>query len=140
MQKILLIGLFILATQTTKAQTGVPDTLAYLQYIVANKSKFIGKPFSVLSDSLKIKIKFFFPFASIPHNKYKETSTSFAFYFPPTAEEIYLTYPHLDIIWRSPLNANQSRDLRSQFRAVGWNHQINSHYAANIIADIKVLE
>jgi hypothetical protein len=139
MKKILLILLVIIAT-STKAQTGVPDTLAYLQYIVANKSKFIGKPFSVLSDSLKIKIKFFFPFASIPHNKYKETSTSFAFYFPPTAEEIYLTYPHLDIIWRSPLNANQSDELLSQFRTVGWNHQINSHYAANIIADIKVLE
>lgn len=29
-----------------KAQTGVPDTLVYLQTIVANKTQYIGQPFS----------------------------------------------------------------------------------------------
>ena len=84
-----------------KAQTyGVPDTLSYLQSIVANKAQFTGQPFSVLLDSLKIQIKFFSPFGAIPHDKNKETSTSFAFYFPQTEDEMYLTYPKLRISWQ----------------------------------------
>lgn len=140
MKNIILILLITVATKNIKAQTGVSDTLAYLESIVANKTHFISQPFSVLRDSLKIQIKFYFPFAGNHYNKHKETSTSFAFYFPPTPEEIYLTYPHLEIYWQSPLNADQSRALRGQYRSIGWNQQIINHYSSHIIADIKVRE
>jgi hypothetical protein len=141
MKKIIIMLLVIATTNSLKAQTsGVPDTLAYLQSIVANKAQFVGQPFSTLMDSLQIQIKFYFPFASLPYDKAKETSTSFAFYFPPTAEEVYLTYPHLEIYWQLPPDAEQSRTLRSQYRSIGWNLQIANHYSSKIIADIKVRE
>jgi len=138
MKKLIFILLFFSATKTIKAQ--VPDTLAYLQSIVATKAQYIGQPFSVLMNNLQIQIKFYFPFASMHADKTKETSTSFAFYFPPTAEEIDLTYPHLEIYWLPSLNADQSRALRSQYRSVGWNQQIATHYSMGIIADIKLRE
>ena len=90
---LLFIALFAI-TKSNAQTTAVTDTLAYLKSIEANKALYIGQPFSVLMDSLKINIKFFSPFASIPYDKNKETSTSFSFYFPQNAEEIYLTYPN----------------------------------------------
>ncbi len=54
---MLIILLFVLTAfaKDAKSQTsGVPDTLAYLQSIVANKTQFIGQPFSVLKSSLNI--------------------------------------------------------------------------------------
>lgn len=139
--KIIIIVLFIFVTSTSpKAQMGVTDTLVYLKSIVQNKAQYIGQPFSKLKDSLQIEIKFYFPFASLPYDKIKETSTAFAFCFPPTEEEIYLTYPHLEIYWQTHVDAYQSRTLRSQYRTVGWNTIISDHYSANLIADIKVRE
>lgn len=88
---------------------------------------------------LQIQIKFFSPFAAIHHDKNKETSTSFAFYFPSSAEEIYLTYPHLKISWHTPLDAIQSSQLYTQYRSVGWFIPIASFYATGIIVDIKIL-
>jgi hypothetical protein len=128
-----------LATQTTKAQTGVPDTLAYLQYIVANKSKFIGKPFSVLRDSLKIKIKLFSPFAGIPQNMHKETSTSFAFYFRQSTADYYLSFPRLRVFWQPYLNATQSDQLFETLNGA-WVSPAISFYANAIVADINILE
>jgi len=141
MKKTILITLFIGTTIILKAQTsGVTDPLAYLQSIVANKTQFIGQPFKKLVDSLQIQIRFYFPFASLPYNKSKETSTSFAFHFPSTPNDIYLTYPHLEIYWYSALDADQSRALRRQYRSVGWNQQIANNYSSGIIRDIKVRE
>ena len=101
MKKILVIICITLLVfeKNTNAQSGVPDTLAYLQSIVANKAIYIGQPFSVLHRNLQVQIKFFQPFAAIHHDKTKETSTSFAFYFPSNADELYLTFPKLEMYW-----------------------------------------
>jgi len=77
------IGILIIAVislSKANAQTNIPDTLAYMKTIVANKNQFIGKPFSVLLDSLKIQIKFFSPCTDITSNIYKETSTRYSFF------------------------------------------------------------
>lgn len=140
MKKIFIILLVAVTSRNLNAQTGVPDTLAYLQSIVANKTQFIGQPFSVLRDSLKIQIKFFSIGRGIWYNTSKETSTDFAFYFPQTADEIYLTYPFLKIYWQTPLNANQSDTLWNNNNGGGWSAAVASFYASGIIADIKVRE
>ena len=60
MKKIILIILIITVAKNVSAQlNGVPDTLAYLQTIVANKAQYIGQPFSTLIDNLQIQIKHF---------------------------------------------------------------------------------
>lgn len=142
MKKIFLILVFstLAFLKNTRAQSPVTDTLAYLQTIVANKSFFIGKPFSVLQDSLKIQIKFFSPFGSIPHDKRKETSTSFSFYFPLTPDDMWLTYPKLRISWSPYLNADQSDLLYGQNNGGGWSPNVASFYATGIIADIRIRE
>jgi hypothetical protein len=140
MKKIIVIlCLLIVSRGSLKAQTGVPDTLAYLQSIVHNKAQYIGQPFSKLMDSLKIQIKCFSPFASLPYDMTKETSTTFGFYFPLNPEEMYLTYPRLKIIWQTALNANQSLTLYNQSNS-GWTPSVISFYTPAIIADIKILE
>lgn len=123
-----------------KAQNGVPDTLVYLKTIVDNKNNFVGKPFGVLVDSLKIKIKYFSPFAAEHKAKDKETSTSFSFYYPRTADEIYLTYPHIEIFWQTPLDAIQSDFLYTKFRFVGWHPEIARFYSTAIIDDLQIIE
>ncbi len=133
----LLFVIFTTTSSEVKAQ-GVPDTLAYLQSIVLNKANYIGQPFSVLQNHLQIEIKFFSPFGAIPHDKYKETSTSLGFYFPETAEEVYLTYPSLEIYWRPYLNAKQSGLLYSQYNVGGWSVEVANFYANGIISDIKI--
>jgi hypothetical protein len=142
MKKILIITFLILAISRTKGNaqtTGVSDTLAYLQTIVANKAQYIGRPFSELQSNLQIEIKFFSPFSAKRHRMNKETSTSFAFYFPLNAEQIYLTYPCLEIVWQTYLDANQSRQLYTQFNGGGWNPTMSSFYSSGIIADIRLL-
>ncbi|MFZ4770082.1 MAG: hypothetical protein ACOYLO_07855 [Ferruginibacter sp.] len=119
--------------------TGVPDTLAYLQTIVANKSQYIGQPFSVLLSNLQISIKFFSPFGSIPHDKTKETSTEFSFYFPQNANEIYLTYPSLRISWQPYLDNIHAHSLYNQYNG-GWVPTVVSYYTSGIIADIQIRE
>ena len=142
MKNIIIVIFFMLSafSKNVNAQTVPPisDTLSYLQSIVNNKSQYIGQPFSVLMDSLQIQIKFFSPFAGIHHDKTKETSTSFSFYFPTNHEEIYLTYPSLDIYWHPYLNSTQSHLLYSQYRTVGWCPTIKSFYSTGMIADIRV--
>lgn len=139
MKKILTILAFVLIAnlKTANAQ-GVPDTLAYLNSIVLNKNNYIGQPFSVLSNNLQIQIKFFSPFAAIHHKKNMETSTSFAFYFPLNENQIYLTYPSLEIYWQPYLNASQSSILYSQFDGGGWSSAVYDFYKNAIIADIIV--
>lgn len=142
MKKIFLIFLILSSAYIKKANaqtSGVPDTLVYLQTIVANKAQYIGQPFSTLLNNLQIQIKFFSPYASITYDNTKETSTSFSFYFPPTCEELYLTYPSLEIHWMPYLNYDQSRLLYSQYRTVGWAPAIATYYGSAIIADIRIL-
>ncbi len=144
MKKIIII-LFLLVSifkNDVKGQATPPvtDTLAYLKNIVNNKAQYIGQPFSALMNTLQIQIKFFSPLASTPYDKTKETSTSFSFYFPQTAEEIYLTYPILEVYWQPHLNANQSRVYYNNYNGGGWNATVNSFYSSGIIADIKVIE
>lgn len=140
MKKIFVVVFFIITASVNKTNAQVPDTLVYLQSIVANKSQFIGRPFSVLMDSLKIQIKFFSPFGAIHYDKNKETSTSFAFYFPHTSDEMYLTYPKLEIYWQPYLNASQSDILWENNNGGGWSPTVAAFYATGIIADIKVRE
>ena len=144
MKKLILLFLVfnLLTGFSLKAQTGVPDTLLYLKTIVQHKAHYIGQPFSKLLDSLQIQIKYFFPFAAIPHNSTKETSTSFSFFFPPTTDDLYLCFPMLDVTWLNPVNgdADQSRMLRNQCDSVGWNSVIINNYSSRIIGDIEVRE
>jgi hypothetical protein len=141
MKKTVLILIIIIITfaKNTKAQTGVPDTLAYLQSIVANKAQYIGQPFSVLQNNLQIQIKYFQPFAAIHYDKDKETSTSFAFYFPNNADEIYLTFPKLKIYWQPYLNITQSLGIAHGNRGV-WSSTAQAFYANGIIKDIQIRE
>jgi len=135
---ILALALTFTTRSSLKAQTGVPDTLAYLQTIVQNKAQYIGQPFSKLVDSLQIQIKLFFPFAELHHNRTKETSTGFSFFFTATADDLYLSYPMLEVVWQTPGDADQSEQLRKQYRNMGWNTVIANHYSARVIADIYI--
>ena len=57
MKNILIILIVLTGSlKQLNAQTGVHDTLAYLQTIVANKSQYIGQPFSKLMDRLTLPI------------------------------------------------------------------------------------
>lgn len=138
MKKIILILVVTLFVNRSQAQTyGVPDTFAYLQTLVANKSQFVGQPFSKLADSLKVQIKYFIPFASLPYDVTKETSTTFAFIKPASAEEIYLIYPCLKVSWYPFLNANQSRSL-FRYMGGGWFPDLAAFYSTGIVADIEI--
>ena len=141
--KIIIITLAISLSAVIKnadaQSTGVPDTLAYLQTIVANKAQYIGQPFSVLLNSLNIQIKFFTPLGNIPYDKTKETSTHFGFYFPNTVNEIYLTYPSLRISWLPYLNNIYAHSLYNQFSGA-WVPTVVSYYSDRIVADIQIRE
>ncbi len=142
MKNILIIGFIALISfsKNAKAQAGVPDTLAYLQTIVANKTQYIGQPFSVLYDNLQIQIKFFTPFGAIHYDKNKETSTSYAFYYPHTTDDHYLSYPRLEIYWQTPLDANQSSLLWKNNNFGEWSAAIYTFYKDAIITDVKVFD
>lgn len=140
MKKLILISLFVVVTQTTKAQVGVPDTLTYLQSIVANKAQFIGQPFSRLMDSIKLKIRYFHPIRSITYKISKETSTLFAFYFPNTIDEQYLIYPCLEVYWQPHLNAGQSDTLWKNNNGGGWAPTVSTFYRPGIVTDIRLFQ
>ena len=50
-----------MASKNASAQTDstITDTIAYIQRIVGNKGKYIGKPFSVLEKDLKLPVMSF---------------------------------------------------------------------------------
>lgn len=127
--------------KSANAQTyGVSDTLAYLQTIIANKSQFINKPFSVLRDSLKVEVKYFHPRRNIHYDISKETSTRFSFYFPQNADDLYLAYPYLEVYWQTPLNAAQSDTLWKINGGGGWSSAVAAFYVNGIIKDIQIRE
>ena len=98
MRRILIIVITFLLTHTLHAQTiPVTDTLGYLKSIYANKSQFIGKPFSNLLDSLKINIVYFGTNAGITSDKSKETSSAFYFIIPEYFEDFASRY--IEIYW-----------------------------------------
>jgi len=51
-----------------------------LQSLEVNKPQFLGQPFSILMDSLKIQIKYFNQKTGIVYGIRKETSTFFGFF------------------------------------------------------------
>ncbi len=136
MKKIILLIMILSIKQVTHAQKyGVPDTLAYLHEVVANKAKYIGQPFSKLQADLKLKIKWFSPFAHFSYRRYTETSTSFAFYFPLNQEEIYLTYPCLKVFWYPYLDTHKSDEVIGNNRGK-WSAAASTLYSTAIIYDI----
>lgn len=143
MKNIFILTLIVstIFSKEIKAQTGVPDTLVYLKTIEANKSQYIGQPFSILNNALHVEIKFFQPFASKPHDRFKETTTIFSFYFPNSNAEMYLTSPSLTIIWETPLDINQSFQIFGIGNNKGrWNTAALSHYSSSIIKNIVIIE
>lgn len=138
MKKIVFVGLLFFSS-SSNAQKAVSDTLTYLKSIVANKTQYIGKPFSALLSDLQIQIKHFMPNTDIIHDISKETSTSFGFYFPQSSDEMYLAYPRLRITWQTPLDITLSDNIRNNNRGL-WNQSSNLIYSNSIIADIKIRE
>lgn len=142
MKKIIIALLFTVflskASNATVAEA--PDTLTYLQSIISNKANYIGKPFSTLLNDLQIQIKFFSPFASLHHDMTKETSTTFSFYFPQTADDLYLTFPKLKILWNPYLNANTSNYLYSKYNGGGWTQEVIDFYKTAVIKDMDILK
>ncbi len=139
MNKFIIISLLFSLSKNVKAQSyGVTDTLLYLNNIVANKSHFIGQPFSRLKDSLQLQVKYFSPNSAKVSNTKKETSTHFAFYYPQTASEMYLTYPHLIVYWETCPNADQSRAIYNSTN--GWSTTSEAFYSNYIIKDLQILE
>lgn len=125
---------------STVKGANLSDTLSYLKTIVDDKANYIGKPFSVLLNNLQIQIKHFSPIADINEDKNKETATFFSFYFPQSADEIYLTYPCLRVSWQTSLNAAISRSLYKTNNGGGWTQAVVDFYKNAIIADIDIFE
>lgn len=140
MKKIILIICILFVTKVTNAQTGVPDTLTYLQTIINNKTQFIGQPFSALSNTLQIQVKHFSPFADDHAYKNKETRTGFSFYFPLSTQELYLTYPCLIVKWQSPLNGTISDQIWEANGRGMLLANAAAFYSSAIIKDIYILE
>jgi len=132
---ILLCAFFVL--NSTNAQTGVPDTLAYLNQIKANKNYYIGKSFSVLLNDLQPAIKFFTPRGGLSAYKMKETTTGFYFIIPEYMED-FGSY-NFEIKWATPLNRNISGSIYSSGQYAGqWRAEASQFYSTGIIADIIV--
>jgi hypothetical protein len=141
MKKILIISILFFVAYSAKSQTvNITDTLTYLKTIETNKANYIGRPFSSLMNDLQIQIKYFSPIASIHFDKSKETSTSFCFYYPLNADEVYLTYPCIRIEWDTPLNANQSSIIYNSNDGGMWLLNASLFYANAIIKNIRVSE
>jgi len=147
MRKLLTLLFILIITTSSKlaAQTypsPVTDTLNYLRYIVANKQQFIGQPFSVLYDSLKIQIKYFCPFGAYHYDQSKETHARFGFNNSINLEDFYLTYPGVRITWQQPLNLANAFNIYYSFvnSNVGWGTRAYQHYANAIIKDISLVE
>ncbi len=141
MKIIVLIVIISFSIINTKAQIiGVPDTLFYLQSIVASKSQFIGHPFSELQNSMQIQIKHFSRNTDFINNINKETSTSFGFYFPQNNDDVYLSYPRLRISWQPYLNAKLSDTIWKNNNGGSWASSASTFYSTGIISDIQIRE
>lgn len=136
---ILLLASCLISVSNTPAANN-KDTLTYLQFIVANKANYIGRPFSALLSDLQIQIKRFAPIASIAQDMSKETSTNFSFYFPQSIDEFHLTFPKLNISWQTHLNATTSQYLFKKYNKGGWTQEVIDFYSTAIIKNIELFE
>lgn len=133
--------LFILTTafflSNALAQT-TTDTLNYLKTFETNKAAYIGKPFSILQDSLKIQIKYFSPLAGFSNDKSKETSTAFYFIIPESIEDLSTQY--IEVFWEPYLNSDMSHEIyrNAPDDAANWIPAAKAFYKNGIIKDIKV--
>ncbi len=120
----------------SKAQTSpITDTTAYLKTIESKKSYFIGRPFSVLLDSLKIPIKVFIPKA-YAFDVAKEKSTFFHFNSPNFLEDF--AEKRLWIEWATPRDAKASDVIFSATDTAGaWTTAARDFYKTAVIKDIK---
>jgi hypothetical protein len=135
---VLLLTITVCSKNSKAQHSGALDTVAYLQTIVDNRNFYIGKPFSVLIDSLKIPIQYFSPFTGIHYDRSREAATFFSFYFPKTWREKHLTYPKLEITWEDPFNSKLTTALYDYNNGGGWSPLIAEIYAEGIIANIKI--
>lgn len=136
---LLFITCFLQASYAQSVNVQKIDTLGYLRTIIANKTNYIGQPFSTLLKDLKIQIDRFAPIGSIPSDTSRETSTSFSFYFPRSAAEYELTFPKLNISWEPYLNATSSRYLFRKYNGGGWTQEVINFYSTAIIKDMDIL-
>ena len=124
-------------TKGANAQAGVSDTLAYVNQIKANKSQYIGKPFSVLLADLQAGIKFFTPRSGMSAYKNKETSTGFYFIIPEYMED-FGSY-NFEIKWATPLDRAVTDQIYGSGQYAGqWRPEPAQYYGTGIIADIVV--
>jgi hypothetical protein len=145
MKKIVLIVAIVCCSAKSFCQsypTPVTDTLGYLRYLVANKQLFIGQPFSVLNDSLKIQIKYFSPFGAYHSDQSLETHSRFAFNFKNTLADFYLTYPGLQITWQQPLDLTLAYQIAQGYENTGfaWGTRAYQHYANAVVKDVRLVE
>lgn len=147
MKKLAFICIILLGICTTKSfgqsyPTPVTDTLNYLRYVVSNKQQFIGQPFSVLNDSLKIQIKYFSPYGAYHFDQSRETHSRFGFNFRNNFAEFYLTYPGIQITWQQPLDLVLAYQIAQGYENTGfaWGTRAYQHYSNAIIKDIRIIE
>ena len=131
---ILIIGVFFILFDSHAQSSNQTDTLGYLKYIYQHKDQFIGKPFSVLLDSLKIKIVYFGPNAGLSNDMTKETNTIFYFINPTSVEDF--SSMNIDIFWQKYLDANISDRIFSN--SEGWNNEARDFYKNGIVKSIYV--
>jgi hypothetical protein len=145
MKKVALIIAIVCCSAKSFCQsypTPVTDTLGYLRHLVANKQQFIGQPFSVLNDSLKIQIKYFSPFGAYHHDQSKETDSEFGFNNSIDIADFYLTYPRIRIYWQQPLGLYQAIQLTYLYNGsmVAWGTRAYQHYANAVVKDVRLVE
>lgn len=134
---LIIFTIGLLTHGVANAQTPV-DTAAHAQSFETNKSLYIGQSFSTLVGNLQIGIKYFTPMIGLPYDRTQETSTIFAFYFPATMDEYYLTYPCIQVTWQTNLNALTSTTLFTTNKG-GWTTDAFNFYSKAVIKDIKVI-
>ena len=115
----------------------ITDTLVYAKSIVANKNKYINKPFSVLLNDLKISIKAYSP--DIGGNRY--ISTSITFFFVNTAakyKEPDQKLVYLGIVWQKALlNSDMITAISTKSNNRGdWGPIEEEYFSNQIVGDI----
>jgi hypothetical protein len=134
MKSFILLISALFAINMARAQSSMADTLANLQAIDNNKSVFVGKPFSVLLDSLKYKMVYFSPHADITSDISKETSTSFYFIDPESLEDFQSAY--IKVFWKPYLDHKIAMQIYGAYD--GWSLQAEQFYRKGIIKKIEV--
>ncbi|MGC4232217.1 MAG: hypothetical protein QM594_04495 [Niabella sp.] len=126
----------VLMAGYTTCQAQVPDTIAYLKSIEAEKSKYIGKTFDQMEKDLKIQIVYFGPLAMIHNNISKETSTRFYFIVPEYGDDFKSNY--IEVYWDPYLDADKSRDIfRDAPDDSNWTAAAKAFYSKGVIKNIE---